>query len=64
MNNYIDQQQEVSNSGYAPNVHVTTSTYSVAVVFSQSSDRLSSVCFNPEYEEIFLQQDQIKDYGC
>lgn len=53
MNNNFDQQQEVSNSGYAPNIHLTTGSYSVAVVISQSSDRLYSDCFYQESEEVF-----------
>ena len=59
MNNYFDQQQEVPNSGYTPNIHVTTGSYSVAVVISQSSDRLYSDYYNPESEEVILHQDQI-----
>lgn len=38
----FNQQQENSSSGYAPNIQVTTGTYSVAVSVSQSSE---SVCY-------------------
>lgn len=51
MNNSYYQRQEFSNSGYAPNIYVTTGTYSVAVAISQSSDRLCSGCFMLEYDE-------------
>ena len=36
-NNYLDQKQDTSKTGYSPNIQVTTGTYCVTMNSSQSS---------------------------
>ena len=41
-NNYLDQKQDTSKTGYSPNVQVTTGTYCVTMNSSQSSGKTYS----------------------
>lgn len=44
-NNYLDQKQETSKTGFSPNIQVTTGTYCVTMYSSQSSARPYSESF-------------------
>lgn len=41
-NNYLDQKQDTSKTGYSPNIQVTTGTYCVTMNSSQSSGKTYS----------------------
>lgn len=45
-NNKYNKYQEYSNTGYTPNVYVTTGTYCVTMFSSQSSDKPYSEYFS------------------